>query len=376
MKKTRSANVKMWLAEPLARDVRLAIERLARADDVQHIAVMPDVHLAREVCVGTVVATNHLVYPAAVGSDIGCGIAVVGFEAQADALRNPRVAQDLLEKLRGAVPAYRHHHGSLPEALTSRSLSNDRLEIIRRRDGSVQFGTLGRGNHFLEFQHDDEDRLWLMVHSGSRAIGQAVRDFHEAQVVGSKNSLRFLDAQSEAGAAYLADADWARAYAKASRRAMIDASVELSRNLIGAKADWASYFDCDHNHVRRETHFGREMWVHRKGAMSAQEGESGAIPGSMGTESFHVTGRGNAESLRSTSHGAGRAMSRMEACRKINTGDVRNALQRVHFDPRIIRSLPEESPAAYKDVRAVLRAEAELTRVVRRLRPVLVYKGR
>jgi len=141
------------------------------------------------------------------------------------------------------------------------------------------------------------DRLWLMVHSGSRAIGQAVRDFHEAQVVGSKNSLRFLDAQSEAGAAYLADADWARAYAKASRRAMIDASVELSRNLIGAKADWASYFDCDHNHVRRETHFGREMWVHRKGAMSAQEGESGAIPGSMGTESFHVTGRGNCRIL-------------------------------------------------------------------------------
>jgi tRNA-splicing ligase RtcB len=376
VKTSIGANVKAWLAEPMSRNVLRAIERIARAEDVRHIAVMPDVHLARDVCVGTVVATDHLIYPAAVGSDIGCGIGVIAFDAPSDALRDRRIAQELLSRLREVVPIYRHHRATLPVNLADHPLSDERLEAIRRRDGTVQFGTLGRGNHFLEFQADDEGRLWLMVHSGSRAIGQAVRDFHEARVGIAGNRLRSIEAASEAGRAYLADAEWARAYARASRYAMIESSAELVLDLVGAKVDRDSYFDCDHNHVRRETHFGREMWVHRKGAMSAEAGEPGAIPGSMGTESFFVTGRGNAESLRSSSHGAGRAMSREEARRRIKVSELHRRMAHVYFDHRSSAALCEEAPEAYKDVRSVLRSEADLTRVLRQLRPIAVYKGR
>ncbi|HSZ58088.1 MAG TPA: RtcB family protein [Tepidisphaeraceae bacterium] len=366
--------VKAWLAQPMPADVRRAVERIARASDVRHVAIMPDVHLARDVCVGTVVATTDLIYPAAVGSDIGCGIAAIAFDADATLIGEGEVER-LFDGLAAAVPIHRHRSATLPRELAEQPLSDRKLESIRRHDGAVQFGTLGRGNHFLEFQADDDGRLWLMVHSGSRAIGQAIRDFHESAIATRAGQMRYIEADSARGAAYLTDAAWARAYARASRRAMIDAAAEVLRKCAGAHVDPASYFDCDHNHVRREAHFGVELWVHRKGAMSADADEPGMVPGSMGTESFHVRGRGNPESLRSTSHGAGRAMSREQARRCVRVDQVQRSMRNVHYqiaDPNAFR---EESPAAYKDIRAVLRAEAELTRIVRRLRPLLSYKG-
>jgi tRNA-splicing ligase RtcB len=374
MSAIRLANVRTWLAEPVSKEVARAIERIARAADVRHVAVMPDVHLAREVCVGVAVATGELVYPAAVGSDIGCGIAAVAFDAPAEVIDEP-VAMELLGRLRSAVPVHRRRERVLPKELLEASLSDPWLERVRARDGSVQFGTLGRGNHFLEFQRDDEGRLWLMVHSGSRAMGRAMREFHEAKVRDETSGLKSMSAGSGDGVAYLSDVRWARTYAKAGRRAMVEGAAEVLRGLVGARTDGASYFDCDHNHVELETHFGAEVWVHRKGAMSASDGEAGSIPGSMGTWSFHVSGRGEVSSLRSSSHGAGRAMSRDEARRRVRSFDLRRKMEGVYFDVRLAEGLREESPAAYKDVRAVLRAEAELTRVVRRLRPVVVYKG-
>jgi tRNA-splicing ligase RtcB len=370
-----AGNVKAWLAKPLPPGVARAVERIASAEDVRHVAVMPDVHLARDVCVGLVVATRKLIYPAAVGSDIGCGIAAIGFDVEADAITRDGIGYRLFTGLHKAVPIHRHRSGQLPEELINASLSDQRLDTIRRRDGSVQFATLGRGNHFLEFQRDGDGRLWLMVHSGSRAIGQAIRDFHEGRDATESGRLVAIDAESDVGSAYLADARWARTYAKASRRAMIDTAGLLLRNLIGAAPEASTYFDCDHNHVRRESHFGTELWVHRKGAMSADEGKAGSIPGSMGTETYHVTGRGNAESLRSSSHGAGRAMSREEARRTIKPTQLNRQMRGVLFGRRWAGSLCEEAPAAYNDVKAVIRAQAQLTRVVRRLRPVLVYKG-
>ncbi|MDB5356392.1 MAG: hypothetical protein JWN24_2845 [Phycisphaerales bacterium] len=378
MNTSPSAAVRTWLADPLPTDVATAIDRIARTDDARRVAVMPDVHLAHEVCVGTVLATSRLIYPNAVGGDIGCGMAAMAFDASADLLRSEAHAARLLAALPRAVPAMRHASRAartLPDLLMRNSLSDPRLEAIRRRDGLVQFGTLGRGNHFLEFQSDEESRLWLMLHSGSRAIGQTVRDHHLAVATRSASGLAFLDSQSPAGLAYLADMEWSRAYASESRRAMALATADLMAELFGVRPINSSYFGCDHNHVRRETHLGEELWVHRKGACSAAVGEPGIIPGSMGTESFHVEGRGNPESLCSSSHGAGRAMSRDEARRKVTPRDLDRQLRGVWYDHRIAHALRDEAPAAYKDVRAVMRAQRDLTRIIRSLKPVLCYKS-
>lgn len=369
------SNVKAWLAEPLSADVARAVRRIARAPDVRHVALMPDVHLAQDVCVGTVIATTELIYPAAVGGDIGCGIAAIAFDAAADVLNDPRVAQRLLDALRGAVPVHRHRAAALQGPLLTKAMSDPRLETIRRRDGTFQFGTLGRGNHFLEFQADEEDRLWIMVHSGSRAMGQAIRDLHLSRATSNGGGLASIHAGSPAGDAYLDDAEWARQYAKANRRAMVDATVELVRSLLGIQQVESTFFDCDHNHVQRETHLGQGFWVHRKGAMHAEQGARGMIPGSMGSESFHVSGRGNAEALCSSSHGAGRAMSRIDAHRRVSTAELDRQMAGVWFDRQAASNLRDEAPSVYKDVRAVMRAQAGLVRVVRRMRPLLSYKG-
>ncbi|HEY2584914.1 MAG TPA: RtcB family protein [Tepidisphaeraceae bacterium] len=369
-------NVKAWLAAPLAPDVRRAIRRLAGAEDVRRIAIMPDVHLAGDVCIGTVLATTRLIYPAAVGGDIGCGIAAVAFDLPADSIREVNRAERTFALLRERVPIIRHARESRPELpgeLFETPLSDRRLESIRRRDGVVQFGTLGRGNHFLEFQSDEDDRLWLMVHSGSRAMGQTIRDSHTERSMRRSGGLAFLDAGTDVGAAYLADAQWARRYARANRRAMVDAVAGIVRELLGGTLDEPSYFDGDHNHVEREAHDGVPLWVHRKGANNAGLGQAGIIPGSMGTESFHTEGRGNAASLCSSSHGAGRAMSRDEARRTIGHNEIRREMGETFYDDSC--DLREEAPSAYKDLRAVFRAQADLVKRVRRLRPVLSYKG-
>jgi tRNA-splicing ligase RtcB len=237
MSRNLPQNVKACLVEPLPQDVFRAVERVARAPDVVRVALMPDVHLANDVCVGTVIATRELIYPAAVGGDIGCGIAAVALDADEQLLADARVAQEMLDRLRSSVPVHRHREGSVPQSLVAQALSDSRLEAVRRREGTVQFGTLGRGNHFLEFQTDDEGRLWLMVHSGSRAMGQTIRDLHVSRATAAGGGLAHLRAGAPQGDAYIADANWAREYAKASRRAMIDAAVG-ALNALQAHKRW------------------------------------------------------------------------------------------------------------------------------------------
>lgn len=371
--------VSAWLAEPITQEVRLAVSRLARAEDVCRIAMMPDVHLAAGVCVGTVLATNRLIYPAAVGSDIGCGMAAVVFGAEADVLASDEAARTVLAGLNDVVPVLRHHGrrgaASLPETLLTNRLSVPLLGSKARREGCIEFGTLGRGNHFLEFQADEDGRLWLMVHSGSRAMGQAITNWHARRATRTAGGLSYLDADDAAGQAYLADVAWARSYADLNRRRMIEMVGDLVDRLLGVKMDPDSLITCDHDHVQREEHDGLALWVHRKGANSAAEGKPGIIPGSMGTASFHVTGRGCAAALRSSSHGAGRRMARHEARRRVSTRQLLRDLDGVSFDERFAERLREEAPSAYKDIEVVMRAQRELVRVQRRLRPVLVYKG-
>jgi len=306
-------------------------------------------------------------------------MAAIRFNCPASLLDEERPAAQLLAGLYRTVPAMRHPRATLrdrlPEPLDRDTLSHSSLEKLKPRDGRVQFATLGRGNHFLEFQADHEGGLWLMVHSGSRAIGQAIAAHHLRRAATANTGIGFLDAGDQAGQDYLRDLQWACQYAEASRQGIIDAVSALMHELFGAAADRQTVIHCNHNHVRRETHFGEELCVHRKGAVSASDGEPGIIPGSMGTASFHVAGRGQPESICSSSHGAGRHMSRSEAARAIKTAELERQMKGVWFDHRLATQLRDEAPAAYKDIHAVMRAQRDLTRIVRQLRPLLSYKG-
>jgi tRNA-splicing ligase RtcB (3'-phosphate/5'-hydroxy nucleic acid ligase) len=373
------AVVRRWLAGPLPDDVANSLDRLARTQDVHVVAVMPDVHLSRDVCTGTVVATKRLLYPNAVGSDLGCGMAALRFQCKAAVLAEGKAAARLLAALYRCVPSNRHSpltlKEKLPEVLGTALLSHPSLEKLKTRDGRVQFATLGRGNHFIELQADGDGWLWLMIHSGSRAMGQAIHEHHLTEAELSNTSLPYLEAEGETGRAYLADLEWACRYAEESRREMMQVVATLMSELFGIAADWESAIRCNHNHVRRERHFGEEFWVHRKGAISAREDEHGIIPGSMGTASYHVAGRGLEDALRSSSHGAGRMLSRSDAFKAISWSELHRQMRNVWFDHRLIRKLRDEAPSAYKDITAVMRAQRELTRIVRKLRPVLSYKG-
>ena len=184
MSESLAVPVRTWLAAPMDHDVSEAIERLRDAPDVQQIAVMPDVHLASDVCIGVAVATTDLIYPQAVGGDIGCGMLAVGLDIDASCLRNPKMAATILSELGRAVPARRRNRRMtipLPDDLANDVLTHPSLESCRRNEGVLEFATLGSGNHFIEIQSDEEDRVWLMVHSGSRALGQAIRDHHLAR---------------------------------------------------------------------------------------------------------------------------------------------------------------------------------------------------
>jgi tRNA-splicing ligase RtcB len=364
-----------WLPEPLSDEVRGSVERLARLDDVARIALMPDVHLAENVCVGAVVAARSRLYPDAVGGDIGCGMAAVQLDAHSGVV-NRRSAGRILEAFASAVPTNRHRQKqALPSDLAEAQLSTPTLQKALERDGAVQLGTLGSGNHFLELQADEDGQLWLMVHTGSRGLGPAVRQHHLKQAEAVGGGLRALPADTDAGQAYLSDHDIAVRFAEDSRRAILGAAVEVLGDLFQTDADWDTLVACTHNFVRREVHDGEELWVHRKGAMSAGDGEPGIVPGSMGAESFIVTGRGCEAALRSSSHGAGRAMSRGVARRRITIAKLEREMDGIWFDDGLSKRLLDEAPSAYKPIAAVMRAQRELTRIERRLRPVLSYKG-
>jgi len=374
------APLHQWLCDPLPRDVESRLDRLRDAEGITHIAVMPDVHLSQRFCIGTVIASPDRVYPEAVGSDIGCGMVAVRFDAGAqDVVGNEAGAERILRALRTTVPITRHGHRTvrevLPAELTQSELSTESLSKRAQRDGLSQLGTLGRGNHFLEMQSDDEGALWLMVHSGSRAMGKAIADHHLRGCEEEESGLRYLRAESHAGREYLNDLSWARLYAQLNRFEMVDSVAALLGQLLRIEMDEDSMISCDHNHVQQEQQLGSACWVHRKGALSAREDEPGLIPGSMGTESYHTEGRGCAEALLSSSHGAGRTMSRTEARQRISTKELNRQMRGVWFDRKAAARLRDEAPGAYKDVGAVMRAQRELTRIVRRVRPLLVFKG-
>lgn len=374
------ARFEAWLAQPLPTDVSASLDRLRRSEGIRHVAVMPDVHLSGSFCIGTVIASRDRIYPDAVGGDIGCGMVALRFDALAsEVLGDERNSYRILRALRTMVPTNRHSkltlRADLPPHLNEAPLGSSALRTLRRRDGRVQFGTLGRGNHFLEVQRDEQDNLWVMVHSGSRGMGQAIARHHAKACREEPGGLRYLEGDSDEGRAYMKDVEWARDYAGCSRVEMVDATSALLEEFFRVRPAPESLIHCDHNHVQREAHDGIDYWVHRKGALSARDGETGIVPGSMGTRSFHTVGRGCEKALSSSSHGAGRALSRTEARQKVSAKELRRQMRGVWFDHSMENRLRDEAPSAYKDIGVVMRAQKELTRVVRQLEPLLVYKG-
>lgn len=379
MSEKPKAIVNSWLADSMDQQAKTNIHRMSQAKGVKRIAIMPDVHAAAKTCVGAVVATQGFVYPEIVGADIGCGITTVELTQSATSEFDSNTANKILDGLAITVPSNRHRAENcpteLPEELMNDQLSNDQLERLKIRDGRVQLGTLGRGNHFLEIQQCRERSFWLMVHSGSRGMGQAIASWHLARATQKSRGLVCLDTATDQGQAYLSDMAWAIEYARQNRIQMIDSTGRLLER-CGFSVNWKSLINSDHNHVRRERHFGDQYWVHRKGAQSAADGEIGLVPGSMGTSSYHVTGRAMGESLNSCSHGAGRRMSRKAAFLKLPIAGAIREIDQVWVRGLNSKRLVEESPSAYKDIRAVMRAQKALVKIKRIVDPVLNYRGR
>ena len=374
----RPPRIDRFWASPPDREAQDLLRRIEQLDDLRQLVVLPDVHAASGSCVGAVVATDSWVYPEAVGSDIGCGMAALRFAGEATPLADARIAARLLAGLSAAVPIVSRRARDRVEALPLRPefLSAPELRAVAQKDGLAQLGTLGRGNHFVEFQADEEDQFWVMLHSGSRGLGQAVHRHHLSRAMARPGApLRGFAAESEAGRAYLADQVWAHAYAVWNRHHLLKAVQRVVGDVLGHEPEVASLITVSHNHVGWEWHEGQRLLVHRKGAQGLAAGQLGVIPGSMGSASFHVAGRGHAAALNSASHGAGRSLARGAARRQISLGQLEREMQGVWFDHRKAERLRDEAPGAYKDIGEVLRAQRDLVRVVRRLKPLLSYKS-
>ncbi|MFO0724356.1 MAG: RtcB family protein [Myxococcota bacterium] len=370
------AEVAIW-ARRLDTETERLLQRLAKQPWVAgRVASMADAHLAEGVAVGTVFATEREVVPAALGGDLGCGISARAFRVERP-LERP-LLEAVHRRLSLAIPVgeARHQGGGpeVPEGLLAGSLSTHALERTRAHLLPKHLGTLGGGNHFLELDRDQGGRVWALIHSGSRGLGQAVYMHHRrvAEVEG-RGRPPALSLERPSGQAYLSDLRWAQAVAEENRRQMMAVVEEVLAELLGAAAEPEEEIDAVHNFLAEEERDGRTLWVHRKGATRAGLGQRTLIPGSMGTATYVVEGLGSALSFGSCSHGAGRRLSRTEARRQLDRGAFTKAMREIvgGADPSLI----EEAPAAYRDIREVLEDQADLVRPLLRLSPILVLKG-
>jgi tRNA-splicing ligase RtcB len=383
--------VKIW-----TRDVEPeAIQQLVNVSQLPivhgHIAAMPDVHAGIGATIGAVIPTRSAIIPAAVGVDIGCGMNAVRLSLKAAEL--PDNLHAVRSAIEAAVPVgFSQHQASKvrgsQHARTARVL-DQRLDAIVKKHPALtkmqkrfnetwvcQLATLGGGNHFIELCIDEAQFVWVMLHSGSRGIGNVMgRYFIEAARKDMQRHMQNLPDKDLAyfseGSAWFDDyveaVDWAQDYALLNRREMMRLVLEVLERVMGEA------INCHHNYVQRETHFGENVFVTRKGAISAREGELGIIPGSMGAKSYIVRGLGNPESLCSCSHGAGRRMSRTAAKRKFSREDV--AAQTLGVECRKDGGVLDEIPGAYKDIDAVMANQADLVEVVHTLKQVVCIKG-
>ncbi len=395
-----AAPIKMWTnGVPVEDAARQQLINTARMPFIfRHLAVMPDVHLGKGSTIGSVIPTRGAIIPAAVGVDIGCGmIATRTTLAAADLPDNLHALRSAIER---AVPhgrtvgRGRRDEGSwdtppaLVNALWSELLPRfqrlvEKTPRLKETNHDKHLGTLGTGNHFIEVCLDEAGRVWFMLHSGSRGVGNAIgsifiklaqADMRQHLASLPDRDLAYLEEGSAHFADYVEAVGWAQDYARCNRMAMMANLITAARRVIGKPfAIDVEAVNCHHNYVQKETHFGAEVFVTRKGAVSARRGELGIIPGSMGARSYIVRGLGNPESFCSCSHGAGRLMSRNEARRRFTVADQERAT--AHVECRKDKDVIDEIPLAYKDIDAVMHAQRTLVEVVHTLRQVVCVKG-
>ncbi|MCL2796121.1 MAG: RtcB family protein [Microbacteriaceae bacterium] len=354
-----------------------------------HLALMPDAHLGLGATVGSVIPTLGAVMPAAVGVDIGCGMIAVETGFMASDLAGRDLAE-LRQQIERAVPLSAGAYNRKIVATAEPRVAE--LEGLAETAGfdpasyagnwRHQLGSLGSGNHFIEVSLDETERVWLFLHSGSRGVGNkiAAKHIRVAQDLMKKwwidlpdRDLAYLVEGTKEFERYIAELRWAQRFALLNREEMMDRVVRQLAEWMGEPVVELSRVNCHHNFTQREKHFGKEVWLSRKGAISARAGEPGLIPGSMGTASYVVAGLGNPVALESSPHGAGRAFSRSAARKAFTHEQLREAMKGIEF--RDTDAFLDEIPAAYKDIDRVMADAADLVEVVHTLRQIVNVKG-
>ncbi len=391
--------VKMWTrGVPLENQAAQQLLNTAQLPFIHEwLAVMPDVHYGKGSTIGSVIPTKGAIIPAAVGVDIGCGMM---------AIRTTLSAKDLpdsLAKLRDGIERAVPHGGTglsagwkdgVPNAVAKRfeatglasglAVLEDKHPRIRKSQTVTHLGSLGGGNHFIEICLDQDNRVWAMLHSGSRGIGNAIGTYfiQEAREMLVRRSpgfgvpdkdLAWFEEGEPMFDDYVAAVGWAQDFARQNREVMMGNVLRVMHEQLPAFQTDKSAINCHHNYVEREHHYGADVWLTRKGAVKAGKGDLGIIPGSMGAKSFIVRGKGNKESFCSCSHGAGRVMSRTAAKKKFTLAD--HARDTAHIECRKDEGVIDETPRAYKDIDAVMAAQADLVEIVHTLRQVVCVKG-
>jgi tRNA-splicing ligase RtcB len=356
-----------------------------------HVALMPDAHLGKGATVGSVIPTLGAIIPAAVGVDIGCGMIAVrtGF-TRTEVTGAGRSLADLRKRIEAAVPlSAGHYNGAVTD--TARARVATLTEHAERagfdpaayaKNWPLQLGSLGSGNHFIEVTADEEHRVWLFLHSGSRGVGNRIAQRHirMAQELCRKwwiplpdPDLAYLVEGTDEFWAYIRELRWAQEFALLNREEMMDRVIGCLADWIGADVAEAERLNCHHNFTQQEKHFGKTVWVSRKGAIEATDGKPGLIPGSMGTASYVVSGKGNRLALDSSPHGAGRSYSRSAARRAFTRDDLREAMAGIEY--RDTDAFVDEIPAAYKPIDQIMADAADLVEIRHTLRQLVNVKG-
>jgi len=383
---TEQKPIKLWL-----RDIEDgALEQAKNLANLpfifKHIAIMPDSHQGYGMPIGAIMATNGVVVPNAVGVDIGCGMCAVKTSLKS-------LDQEILKKIMGGIRSkvpvgFSHHPSKQGDWLTDEEKSELwGWSVIEKEYNSSlkQIGTLGGGNHFIEIQQGSDGFVWLMIHSGSRNIGFKVANHYNKLAVElnekwmtsvpSKWQLAFLPLDSDEGQCYIKEMQRCVAFAFDSRKLMMDAAKDCIVDVV-SDVEFEEMINVAHNFAMMENHFGKNVMVHRKGATRAYKGQLGIIPGSQGTASYIVKGRGNPESFMSCSHGAGRKMGRKQAQRELDLEKEKAALDElgVIHAIRNVKDL-DEAPGSYKDIATVMKNQQDLVDIVVELKPLAVIKG-
>ena len=380
------SDVLSWVTHGLTVEEENMLRNVSRLPCLyKHVALMPDAHLGKGSMVGSVLATKDAVIPATVGVDIGCGMMAVKTPFKSGIL--DRKIAEFRHEIERAIPVgFNAYKESVDEA--SRWEGWDEFDELhkgvqdRKRKSMVQLGTLGGGNHFIEVCLDTEDNVWLMLHSGSRNIGKELAERHIATAktlhrlneLPSPDLAYFIQGTDEFRA-YWHDLDWAQKYAMKNREIMMKRLLKSFNRMFNDQREFRPEItvNCHHNYVSIEEHFGDKVYVTRKGAINAEGGRFGIIPGSMGAKSFIIRGLGNPESFNSCSHGAGRRMSRTKAKSKYTIEDLK--AQTAGVECRKDKGVVDEIPGAYKDIEEVMRAQSDLVEVVAELKQVICVKG-